>query len=456
MLRTRASIVGMMWTVCVAAVGLAALKANTDAWSGTILLLTCGAMALGLVGVACDAPVSRRWWVGFTVFGLGYLFLAFCFRWERFDLPPLATDRLIEWLGGAFGSKRQPGPLITNEYDQTEGWPFARIGHCLLALVIGTAAGILARCIFPVPAIAVDRATQHPEPEPAAPHRWTWALGVVLAILYAVTAVVGMKTAPVLWAGTTVLLTWAVLGLVALSGVFSRGRRRARRLGALLFGAGYLVMVSWHSGAETWAEMPGNRLLGAVRSYLPDVPTERRATSEGIAGANARLLRVLDQPIRFNFPEETPLEDALHYVSTTVRTPDGLPLPIYVDPVELQTIEKTLRSPVTLVLDGVPVRSGLQCLLEQVFLTFKIKGGLIWVARDSAHQDYIEPAYEDPLLLAGHCLLALAAAGLGGLLAPLVCGGMAEPECPRLRNCRSPGALRPPPQPSNRSGTPEL
>ena len=129
----------------------------------------------------------------------------------------------------------------------------------------------------------------------------------------------------------------------------------------------------------------------------------------------------MDQPISFNFPGETPLEDALHYVSTTVRTPDGLPLPIYVDPVALQQVEKTLQSPVTLVLNGVSLRSGLHCLLEQVFLTFEIKGGLIEVVSNSDHQDYIEPAYEDPLLLTGHCLLALAAAGLGGLFAPLVC-----------------------------------
>jgi hypothetical protein len=37
------------------------------------------------------------------------------------------------------------------------------------------------------------------------------------------------------------------------------------------------------------------------------------------------------------------------------------------------------------------------------------------------HQGYIDPSYEDPLLLAGHCFLALAAAGLGSLFAPMVC-----------------------------------
>jgi hypothetical protein len=219
----------------------------------------------------------------------------------------------------------------------------------------------------------------------------------------------------------TVLLTWAVLGLAALGAVFSRGTRRARRLGALLFGAGYLVLVSWHTGDETWAEMPGNRLLGAVRSRLPTVPTVRRAASEGIAGANARLLEALEKPIPFDFPRETPLEDVLHYVSTTARTPEGRPLPIYVDPVELQQAGQTLKSPVTLVLDDVPLRTSLHCILAQLGLTYEIKGGLIEVRFQGTNDDYSEPAYEDPFLVTGQCLLALAAAGLGGLLAPLVC-----------------------------------
>jgi hypothetical protein len=233
-----------------------------------------------------------------------------------------------------------------------------------------------------------------------------------------------MRTAPVLWAGTTVLLTWAVLGLIALGAVFGRGRRRVRRLGALLLGAGYLILISGHSGEETWAEIPGNRLLGAVRPYLPAAPTERRAASNGIAGANARILKALEQPIAFQFSKEIPLEDALHFVSTTARTEDGRPLPIYVAPTALVEVDRTLRSPVTLVLESVPLRTGLDCLLRQVSLTYEIKGGLIEVVSDFdriAHEGCNEPAYEDPLLLTGYCLLALAVAGIGGLFAPLVC-----------------------------------
>jgi hypothetical protein len=423
MFRRRVSIAGLMWAVFLLAVGLAALKSSSDAWSGSIFLLTCGTLAVGVVGIACDVPAARRWWVGFTVFGLGYLALAFCVRLERLDLPPLATDQLIEWLGGVFESKARGG--LFSEYYMSVFWPFARIGHCLLALVIGTAAGLIAWWIFPAPSSKVlHPADPVAEQASAAPRRWIWAIGIGLVILYAAAAVVGMRTAPVLWAGATFLLTWAWIGAMALGAVFGRGQRRARRLGAVLFGAGYMVLISWHSGEESWAEIPGNRLFGAVRQYLPRVPTERRAASDGIAGANALLLKALDKPIVFRFAKEVPLQDALDYLSTTVRTDDGRPLPIYVNPNALQEVDKTLQSPVTLVLEGVPLRTGLDCLLRQVSMAYEIKGGLIEVVSEIdrlEHHGYLEPAYEDPLLLTGHCLLALAAAGLGGLFAPLVC-----------------------------------
>ena len=108
MFRRPVSIAGLMWAVLLSALGLAALKSGSDAWSGSIFLLTCVTLALGVVGIACDVPTARRWWVGFTVFGLGYLFLAFWFRLERLELPPLATDQLIWWLGGVFKPERFP------------------------------------------------------------------------------------------------------------------------------------------------------------------------------------------------------------------------------------------------------------------------------------------------------------------------------------------------------------
>jgi len=41
-------------------------------------------------------------------------------------------------------------------------------------------------------------------------------------------------------------------------------------------------------------------------------------------------------------------------------------------------------------------------------------------ASSSAEESRITPVYEDPFLIVGHCLLALLAAGIGGIVAPLV------------------------------------
>ncbi len=73
----RFSIAGLMGIVLVAAIGLAALRNASETWAGVMLLLTCGALALAVVGVVCRAEAERAWWLGFALFGWGYLALAF-------------------------------------------------------------------------------------------------------------------------------------------------------------------------------------------------------------------------------------------------------------------------------------------------------------------------------------------------------------------------------------------
>ena len=86
-----------------------------------------------------------------------------------------------------------------------------------------------------------------------------------------------------------------------------------------------------------------------------------------------------------------------------------------------------MQSPVIVDLDGVPLRTSLHVLLSQLGLTYVVDGGLLAIA--STEGDPPVPywadfpaAHADPFLVVGHCLLALLAAALGGLLAPLVCG----------------------------------
>ena len=73
MRKPRFSIAGLMSIVVVAAVGLAALRSPSLAWASTLFMVTCGVFGLAIVGAIYRVGVARAWWLGFCVFGLGYL-----------------------------------------------------------------------------------------------------------------------------------------------------------------------------------------------------------------------------------------------------------------------------------------------------------------------------------------------------------------------------------------------
>ena len=94
MRKLRFPIAGLMAAVLVIALGLAALRNASVTWAGSTFLLTCAVLCLALVGVVCRHGTERAWWLGFALFGWGYLFLAF---YTSFELPTMAllnTDRL--------------------------------------------------------------------------------------------------------------------------------------------------------------------------------------------------------------------------------------------------------------------------------------------------------------------------------------------------------------------------
>jgi hypothetical protein len=73
----RFRIAGLMGAVLVAALGLAALRNASELWAGVTFLATCGVLCLAIVGVVCRGGGERAWWLGFALFGWGYLALAF-------------------------------------------------------------------------------------------------------------------------------------------------------------------------------------------------------------------------------------------------------------------------------------------------------------------------------------------------------------------------------------------
>ena len=102
------------------------------------------------------------------------------------------------------------------------------------------------------------------------------------------------------------------------------------------------------------------------------------------------ILAKLNEPISMSFANETPLEDVLKYIKSATQGPNDTGIPIYVDPVGLNEAEKTLTSPVTLDLEGVPLKTTLRLLLKQLGLTYTVKDGLLTITSESSEDQPTE------------------------------------------------------------------
>ena len=376
-----------------------------------MLMLNYGAMMLALVGAVCRGPGERACWLGFALFGGGYLALAHSQSYSPRAVLPTITA--VEFVGSSLSVKLDRGPR-----DPRDGWnslpPTYRIVHCLWALGLGLLGCFLAGLIAPSRPIVQTPTDEMRSRQPLSNVRWTGPVLIGLAGFWivALAATVGRWPAPGIWAGVSFLLACGVLGLVALAAAFGRGHQREVWLGAALFGFAYLALTFGKSQCFIVApHLPTERLINRllrpagppIHSDFPDF------TSEALqAVGNQEILKKLDQPIPMHFNEDTPLEDVLRYIRQATADVNFPGIPMYVDPVGLQNAGKTMTSTVrNLNLGAIPVRDGLRLCLKQLDLGFSVRDGFITISdADSA----AIPVYEDPVQVVGHSLLALMAA----------------------------------------------
>jgi hypothetical protein len=472
--KLRFSIAGLMGIVLVAAVGLAALVSPSPAWAGAIFLVTCVVLGLAIVGAIYRRGASRAFWVGVCVFGWGYLALLTLVAnygggilpsppspapqmrivWAL-PFPPLLTSQILSTLRVRLGPEVPSG----GEPQWQTYWniivPYYQIGHALWALLAGLVGGTLARIFLALPP---DRSGR---PEPAADavgerprRRWLRSAVIAWVGLMLACSAAAIRSGPDAgtWAGAAFLLTCGLIGMACLAAIFGRARRRQAGVGAVLFGAGYLLLV--FARAPYQMVTPG--LVRTMRSIYQPLPTSslliglRRWASSitgGSGAANARIMAVLEQPIAMPFPDPTPIQDVLRYVTLATATPTQPGIPIYLDPISLEEAERTPTSTVKIDLVGVPLKTSLRLCLDQLGLGYYVRDGCLEVRTDGEDEkDFGSPdlmiAYDprrngpdsvdlssdldDPFLVVGHCLLALVAASFGAVAAPMV----AEPRTP--------------------------
>jgi hypothetical protein len=446
----RFSIAGLMGVVLLAAIGLAALRTPSETWAGIVLLATLAALGFASVGAICLRGPSRAGFLGFAVFGWIYMAAAFL---PYGVYPRLPTRGLLEQLAPRIAGIKGPFPAAGGMGGMGGGMRsvgqgggdaggfggqvnaaglgpdgaarFFQIGHCLFALLAASLGAVLSRWLF---GAAIEMSEETKARSAAAdevrPRKW-WVAPLVFAssglALFSI-ASAGSVLPPGLWAGSTFLLTCCLLGLMAFGASIARGRRRQAWLGAAVFGVGFMIIAFVRLDYGPLPHLPTGEFLDELRPWLPAVANGLWSGPNNTTAANARIHELLNQPVPMHFNEETPLEDVLKYIKQATSGKDGKGIPIYVDPIGLSEADKTMTSTVrSIELDGVPLRVTLRLCLNQLDLAFGVTDGYLLITSAESFDQALLSAPEDAFQAVGHCVLALIAAGIGGLAAPFVC-----------------------------------
>ena len=139
-------------------------------------------------------------------------------------------------------------------------------------------------------------------------------------------------------------------------------------------------MIIEYPDAERWRTLSERRI--ARYGHAVDVFDRDPKTKQ--------ILAKLDQPVAMSFPNETPLEDVLKYIKQATQGPNDSGIPIYVDPLGLQEADKTLTSPISIDLEGVPLKTTLRLLLKQLGLTFTVKDGFLMITSQESSDQQTE------------------------------------------------------------------
>lgn len=247
------------------------------------------------------------------------------------------------------------------------------------------------------------------------------AMVLVLAIAFA-----SLRFASWTWAGWILLLAVGVLGWAILAAAYRQGASRAFWLGFAVFGWIYMALTigTWWRGDRQREDLPTTRVLDRLFPYLDPMKSPMGGIGLPAPGNNwnflyldpeatsRRVRAALEVPISMPFANETPLEDVIKYIRNATTSPGmSSGIPIYVDPRGLEEEEKTMASPVTLSLEGVPLRTSLEIMLRQLDLTYSVRDGVLTITSMNTGPVFSD---SDAFYNIGQCWWTLLTGVIGG------------------------------------------
>ncbi|MDE2508784.1 MAG: STN domain-containing protein, partial [Planctomycetota bacterium] len=122
-------------------------------------------------------------------------------------------------------------------------------------------------------------------------------------------------------------------------------------------------------------------------------------------------------------PTETSLEEVLKYVKSATQGPNDAGIQIYLDPVGLSEADKTPSSPVTIDLEGIPLKTTLRLILKQLGLTYTVKDGMITITSETSDDQPTEIRVY-PVADLALIPMSLMMGGGGGMMGGGMGGGM--------------------------------
>ena len=410
MRKIRFTIVGLMTLVLAVAVAFAAVRNADPTWSGVLALLTYGTLGVAILGIVFRSGAERAWWFGYFLFGWGYLRLA---PWAFSHADGSPTRLLLLWIRRKSGSPPTPaGPFAASDL------VLSQIDRCLWAIPAALLGGLLVRLLFVSSRVGPDR-PRAAVPEPARP-AWKLAImpvGIGLAglVLMRLMMVLWWTSDPGLWAGGTYLVTCGLLGIATLGALLGGGD--PGRSGSAP------PCSAWATSTWRWSPI-------SLRSMTRRSCIRERPTNSSTPYARSCRRRSAGPPRRTNASSRrwsgrsrcgSRRGRRWTNCSSTSRKRRQPP----VSRVSPSTLTRSasrkpsahFNSTVRIDIEGHPLKATLRLCLRQLGLSYMVKDGHLWISGDD---EVVEPEGEVSFRIVGHSLLALLAAGVGGVLAPLI------------------------------------